>query len=206
MVAECGVYPAWDLNYRSQALNCQTTTMSPTMGYHVVKSTYGTWLPGDPRGSWSETWSPERGYFGAHQFHEGDQRRLAMALQRMKHPPVVLTDAMCTAIREALQYCVERAKGELLIMAAAIEPTHMHLLIPHTGRDIHTTVKWIADQTSKAVHRRTAHLGPVWTKNHWCHHIDRQEHWENAAIYVDEHNRRAGRGSRPYAFLAPLEV
>jgi hypothetical protein len=102
--------------------------------------------------------------------------------------------------------CVKKAQGELLIMAAAIEPTHIHLLIANTGRDIDVTTKWIADQTTKAIHRETDHRGPVWTKNCWCDHIDSQEHWESAAVYIDDHNRRAGRGSRPYPFLAPLEV
>jgi hypothetical protein len=82
----------------------------------------------------------------------------------------------------------------------------MHLLIPETGRDIDNTAKWIADQTTKSVHRRTTHTGAVWTKNNWCDHIDLQEHWENALLYVDDHNIRAGRGSRPYGFLSPIEL
>ena len=82
-------------------------------------------------------------------------------------------------------------------MAATIEPTHMHLLLPNTGRDIDNTAKWIADQTTKAVHRETKHAGPVWTKNNWCDHIDDEQHWENAILYIDDHNIRAGRGSRP---------
>ena len=177
-----------------------------TFGYHMIKSTYGGWLPGDARGSWSESWSPSRGYFGPHQLHEANPARLEIAAGRMRHPPVELTDEMTAAIVNAIAACVERSQGELVIMAAAIERTHMHLLIPDTGRDIDNTAKWIADQTTKAVHRLTPHQGPVWTKNNWCHHLDRQEHWENAILYIDEHNIRAGRGSRPYPFLSPIEV
>jgi REP element-mobilizing transposase RayT len=180
--------------------------MSTTLGYHVTKSTYGTWLPGDPRGSWSENWSPTRGFFGAHQLHEADARRLDIAAGRMKHPAVTLNEDMIAAIVEAILSCVQRSQGGLRIVAAAIEPTHMHLLIPDTGRDIDNTAKWIADQTTKAVHRRTAHQGPVWTKNNWCYHIDQQEHWENAILYIDDHNLRSGRGSRPYPFLSPVEL
>jgi REP element-mobilizing transposase RayT len=180
--------------------------MHTTLGFHVTKSTYGTWLPWDRRGSWSEGWSPARGYYGAHQFHERDARRERMARSRMKHAPVVLSDAMLQAIVESLGECVQKSQGDLRIIAAAIERTHMHLLIPNTGRDINITAKWIADQTTKRVHRTTGHQGPVWTKNPWCDHIDDQEHWENAILYIDEHNIRAGRGSRPYSFLAPLEI
>ena len=30
------------------------------------------------------------------------------------------------------------------------------------------TAKWLADQTTKAIHGRTPHTGPVWCKGKWC--------------------------------------
>jgi len=124
----------------------------------------------------------------------------------MKYPPVNLDEEMVNVVIQCLTACVERSCGGLRIVAAAIEPTHMHLLIPETGRNIDQTVKWIADQTTKSIHRLTRHRGPVWTKGSWCSHINRQEHWEHAILYIDEHNVRAGRGSRPYPFLAEVEI
>src|SRR5690242_20696666 len=180
--------------------------MPTTIGFHLTKSTYGTWLPGDPRGSWSEAWSPSRGFFEPHRFHVGSEARLDLAIGRMKHEAVHLTEEMTVVIADEITTCVEKSKGGLIITAAAIEPTHMHLLIVNAGCDIDITAKWPADQTIKAVHRITAHQGPVWTKNKWCDHIDNQEHWENAIFYIDDHNIRAGRGSRPYPFLAPLQI
>jgi len=180
--------------------------MSSTLGFHVTKSTYGTWLPGDPRGSWSEAWSPSRGFYESHRFHEGDERRLDVAVGRVKHSVVLLNEEMISVIVRAITQCVGEPGGDLRIVAAAIEPTHMHLLIVNVGRDIDLTVKWLSDRTAKAVHRETSHAGRLWTKNKWCDHIDRPEHWENAIVYIDDHNIRAGRGSRPYAFLAPVEL
>ena len=180
--------------------------MATTIGFHVTKSTFGTWLPGDKRGSWSEAWSPQRGFYEPHRFHEADERRLDIAVGRMKHPAVILSDEMSDAVIASLTKCVVESNGGLRIIAAAIEPTHMHLLIVNTGRDIDITARWLADQTTKAVHRETNHSGPVWTKNKWCDHIDRQDHWENAILYIDDHNIRAGRGSHPYPFLAPVEI
>jgi hypothetical protein len=178
----------------------------PTIGYHLTKSTYGTWLPGDARGSWSERWSSARGFFEPHRFHPGDEDREDIARGRMKEAPVTLTHEMTTAVIAAITACVEKSAGGLRIVAAAIEPTHMHLLLPCTGREIDTTAKWLADQTTKAVHRDTSHRGTVWTKNWWCDYIEVQEHWEIAILYIDDHNKRAGRGSRPYPFLAPVEI
>jgi REP element-mobilizing transposase RayT len=124
----------------------------------------------------------------------------------MRHSVVTLDENMTCVLVQAITKCVDASKGGLRIIAAAIETTHMHLLIVNTGCDMDITAKWIADQSTKAIHRYTRHTGPLWTKNEWCHHIDKQEHWESAILYIDEHNLRAGRGSRPYPFLTPVEI
>ncbi len=124
--------------------------MPNTIGYHYVKSTYGQWLPGDDRGHWSNLWDEQIGYTQPHQLHEGDPIRKRMAEERMKHDPVRLSQDMIAAALEAVASCIEKSDGGLAVSAAAIEPTHIHLLIPYSGRDIHKTVKWIADQMTKA--------------------------------------------------------
>jgi hypothetical protein len=170
--------------------------MSETIGYHVVKTTYGTWLPGDVRGFWE-----------GHKFHDaGDTRREEKSRGRMNEPATVLSPEMTAAVAIGIGNCILRSHGGLKVMAAAIEPTHMHLLIPYSGRDIEITAKWLADQTTKAVHRETPHQGPVWSKNNWIRHIFAIENWENALLYIDDHNVRAGRGSRPYSFLCEVQL
>jgi REP element-mobilizing transposase RayT len=124
----------------------------------------------------------------------------------MKGEACVLTEEMIAVVIEVLADCFQRSNGGLKIMAAAIEPTHMHLLLPNTGRDIEITAKWLADQTTKAIHRRTSNSGPVWTSKPWCEHIDDHEHWEALLRYIDDHNVRAGRRSRPYPFLCEIET
>ena len=170
--------------------------MSETLGYHLVKTTYGTWLPGDVRGFWE-----------GHRFHDvGEARREKRARDQMTEPPTTLSAEMVFTVIDAIGDCVGRSRGGLKVMAAAIEPTHMHLLIPYSGRDVEITAKWVAHQTTKAVHRKTAHSGPVWSKNNWIRHIFSSENWENALLYIDDHNVRAGRGSRPYPFLCEVEL
>lgn len=170
--------------------------MPDTLGYHVVKTTYGTWLPGDVRGFWED-----------HRFSEsGDIGRQERARGKMIERPTILSPAMISAVISAIYNCVARSRGGLVIMAAAIEPTHLHLLIPYSTRDIKITAKWLADQTTKAVHRQTPHAGQVWTKNCWIRRIFAPENWENALQYIDEHNVRGGRGLRPYPFLCEIEL
>jgi hypothetical protein len=57
--------------------------MPRTIGYHLVKSAYGLWLPGDDRGSWSDAWDDQIGYYEPHALHDGDPIRLRMAEERL---------------------------------------------------------------------------------------------------------------------------
>jgi len=175
--------------------------MRRTLGFHLVKSCYGLWLPGDERGHWSSAWDDQIGYIEPHMLHDGDPVRLRMAEERMKHPPTVLDEPMTCAIAEALDHCVHQSNGDLSIAAAAIHVTHMHLLLPYSARDIDRTAKWIADQTTKAVHRRTRHQGPVWGKGKWRVFVFDMDHWRNALRYIEQHNVRKGLPERPYAWL-----
>ncbi|MCZ6861546.1 MAG: transposase, partial [Alphaproteobacteria bacterium] len=89
----------------------------------------------------------------------------------------MLNEIMIDAVLSAIGTCAK--KSQWSIVAASIEPTHTHLLISYSGRDIHTTAKWIADQTTKAVHRTTQHQGPVWAKGKWCSYVFDESRWRN---------------------------
>jgi REP element-mobilizing transposase RayT len=180
--------------------------MPETLGYHLTKTTYGTWLPGDARGSWVKNWSPRVGYGELHRFEHADPSREERSRRQLSHDVVILSPAMIQAVVDALAVCIQRSQGGLKIMAATIEPTHMHLLLTRTCRNIDITTKWIADQTTKAIHRQTAQRGSVWTSKNWCEHVDQPDHWEELLRYIDEHHVRAGRGSRPYEFLCEIEL
>jgi hypothetical protein len=178
--------------------------MPNTIGYHLVKSGYGLWLPGDDRGSWSEAWDAQIGYIEPHTLHPGDPIRQRMAEERMAHPPFRLSAAMIDVIIETIGGCVKKASGGLRIAAAAIEATHLHLAIFYSGRDIDGTAKWLADQTTKAIHRRSDHRGPVWCKGRWRSFVFEEEKWLAVIAYIERHNMRRGLPARPFSFLCPL--
>ncbi|HEX4147744.1 MAG TPA: transposase [Pirellulales bacterium] len=172
--------------------------MASTLGYHVVVSGYGLWLPGDVRGHWSEAWDEQIGFTEPHALHAGDPVRLRMARQRMKHPPVRLDAEMAAAVVEAIGGCA--AESDWTIEAAAVEATHTHLLLTYSTREIAPTIKWLKDRTTKAVHAKTAHRGPVWCKGHWCSFVFEQSAWKNIRSYIERHNLRRDLGPRPYDF------
>jgi len=175
--------------------------MPQTIGYHVVISGYGLWLPGDSRGHWSTQWDEQLGLIQPHKLHEGDPVRLRMSAERMKHSPVHLSLQMITVVIAALERCVERSDWN--VVAASVEATHTHLLLTYTPCDIDNTVKWLKDQTTKALHRQTPHTGPVWCEGSWRSYVFANDVWQNTQRYVERHNERRGIGPRPYPFIKP---
>lgn len=174
--------------------------MPRTLGYHYVKSGYGLWLPGDARGSWSEAWDEKIGFVDPHKLNPGDPVRYRMAQERMKYKPVQLDANMINAVVDAIDRCASSSPWQ--IEAASIEATHTHLLITYSGLDIKRTIKWLAQQTTKAVHLQTDHVGPVWCQGYWCSYVFDTDYWNNLVGYIQNHNLRRNECAQPYSFLA----
>ncbi|NOG55647.1 MAG: hypothetical protein HND57_15210 [Planctomycetes bacterium] len=173
--------------------------MPRLIGYHWVKSCYGQWFPGDERGHWSEAWDEQIGYIEPHILHPGDPMRRRMAEERTKHPPAVLDNTMIRVVADTIANC--STASDWNVAAIAIEPTHVHLAMTQTARDVNKTVKWLAYQTAKSIHRLTSHTGPVWCKGRWLEFIDDASHWENLNRYINEHNERRYGTPHPFHFV-----
>ena len=175
--------------------------MARTLGYHLVKSCYGLWLPGDSRGHWSTAWDEEIGFIEPHTLHAGDPVRKRMAQERMKHPSTRLTNAMIEAVAAAIGECVEAS--DWTVAAATIEATHMHLLVTYTPLDIDKTAKWIAQRTTIAVHQTTLFTGPIWAEGKWLGFVFDAAHWTSTRQYIDRHNIRRGLSAQPWSWITP---
>jgi hypothetical protein len=77
----------------------------------------------------------------------------------------------------------------------------MHLPISYTTRDIHKSMKWLAQQMTKDIHRLTKHEGSVWSEGKWLQFIFDEPHWRNTIAYIERHNVRRGVDRRPYSLL-----
>ncbi|MGC4005643.1 MAG: hypothetical protein QM811_21995 [Pirellulales bacterium] len=173
--------------------------MGDVLGYHWVKSGYGLWLPGDERGHWSSKWDEELGFIEPHKLHSGDPIRARMAAERLIQEPVELTAEMRRSIEDTLDRCM--CVSDWRIVAAAIETTHIHVLMTRTVRDIERTLTWLAQETTKSIHLETAHRGHVWCKGRWNQYVFEHDHWDKTIDYIERHNERRGLGRRPYRFL-----
>lgn len=110
------------------------------VGYHLIFSAYGFWLPNDPRGSWSEfvgAWDLFRVGGGATKDKVTERRsyardphdrakRLATKEQLIR-PPVVFTGIQARAVGRGFGEYVK--KSGLRVWACAIMPDHVHLVV-----------------------------------------------------------------------------
>lgn len=108
---------------------------------------------------------------------------------------------MIDAVAEAIGCCADQSDWR--VEAAAIEPTHMHLLLTYTEREINATAKWLAQQTTKNVHATTSFAGPVWCEGKWCEFIYDLRHWNSIRRYIERHNERRGLPPRPWKWITP---
>jgi REP element-mobilizing transposase RayT len=171
-----------------------------TIGYHLVKTTYGTWLPGDERGHWSSIFDPVTWRFIEHRkLHPGQPARKEFSHESMKYAPFHITADVSKVVEETLMRC--QAESDWKIIAGTIEATHLHLLITYTGRSIDQTARWLSSRLTTDIHQNVNYNGPVWTSGKWAESITDERHWQNLILYVEQHNIRRGLEPRPYRFL-----
>lgn len=172
---------------------------------HCMSSTYGTWLPGDPRGFRTR---------GHREHVEGDyqrpptagtyEQRHGSAKRLMKRPAVVLSQDARRIVLDAIVHAlVEVHRIEML--AVCVSATHMHLLArfpmgqkPTSSRDglretdpVRYFVGIAKERSSKALTRaRLVQPGGVWAKRGKIVPITDRAHQLAVYRYIVEHERQ----------------
>ena len=120
------------------------------LGYHIIYSMYGFWLPIDPRGSWSEfvaSWELFR-YGGpatkvsdrrSHAWDEHDARKRLEMKQKLKYPPVVLTGEQARSVAHGFARVAAHSGYE--IHALSILPGHGHMVLGRHHYDVEQVVR-----------------------------------------------------------------
>ncbi len=194
------------------------------LGYHVVITAYGFWLPNDPRGSWSEfvrSWELLR--FGkttkvdtrhsvADRPHD-HQARLA-AKRALQYPPVRFTGIQARAIGRGFAKFV--AKSRITVWACAILAEHAHLVIVRHRYVVEQIVNLLKGQSTRqliqedlhplaAFPTRTGRLPKAWGRSHWKVFLDSEANIRRAIVYVENNPIREGKPRQRWSFVMPFD-
>ena len=189
------------------------------LGFHVIISAYGFWLPNDPRGSWSDfvgAWELFR-YGGpatkvtttrsvARVPHDRT-KRLAMK-QHLNYPPAIFTGEQAQVIAEGFKTAAH--EGDYAIHACAILPDHCHLVVGRHVRKIGAIGGHLKSAATRALRERGLwDLEPEhspWCHRNWNVFID-EPRWLRAAIkYVEDNPRKEGKRRQYWSLVTPLPI
>lgn len=189
-------------------------------GFHVIFSTYGFWLPNDPRGSWSDwirNWELLR--FGPATKVEtrlsvaGAQHNVALrkrAKAALKYPEVFLTGRQAQLTGFGFRTAV--AEADYSIYACSIMPQHVHLVVGPHERDIHRIVGHLKARATQGM--KTADLHPLgafrqedgtlpspWGRKCWKVFVFSPRHLRDAIKYVEGNPLREGKRRQIWSFV-----
>jgi len=185
------------------------------IAYHLVWTSYGSWLPNDPRGSGStEIRNPKLQHLG--EVHHGrkdvqprgsvirDFYKEADAL--LEHPKVEFANPHRQAITTAFRETIERQK--YTCYACAIMRDHVHLVIrkhKHTAEQMadelkHRSIwKLRAEQLVPEGH-------PVWISGHgWNVFLEHPDDVVRCIKYVEDNPPKAREPKQSWDFVKPYD-
>lgn len=184
------------------------------VGYHLIWTAYGWWLPNDPRGSMSQFIAAEvleqlgEIHYGRKKVQPaGWQIRefYEQAGPLLKHEFLKLDDDDVAAVAESFAETIKRRK--YTCNGCAIMPDHVHLLIrKHRDRAECMIEAFQAASRGKliAAGRRTLDH-PVWGGPGWNVFLDCREDIERTVRYIEQNPVRIGRPIQRWNFVTPYD-
>jgi len=195
------------------------------IGFHVILTAYGFWLPNDPRGSWSDfvgAWELVR--FGratktderrslAGELH--DRRARARAKQVLKYPAVRFTGRQARAIGRGFGDLVNRSA--LNICACSILPEHTHLVVGQHRFPIEQIANLLKGAATRqlvaeglhpfgALREKCGRLPHAWARGLWKVFLGTPADVRRAVRYVEDNPAKEGLPRQRWAFVAPFGV
>lgn len=156
------------------------------MRYHVIWSTYGSWLPGDPRDFRTRH----------HRMHvEGDYRNppppgthaglRRHARQAMGGDPVVIPRRLRPVAGEA---ALERLAIEgAVILALSLAGQHVHVAFLGDSGDVKPAIGRVKKVSSHRIRQELP--GQVWAGGCKVVRVREDAHWRNVLTYLGNHAR-----------------
>ena len=158
---------------------------TPRVWFHCIVSTYGSWLPGDPRGFRTrhhrehvagDYKSPPP--VGAYEnFHAANQQALTQAVTTIPPP-------MRKIIGEALRDRLQKQGGEVLAIACGGQ--HAHVQVQLSDGDARKPLGY-AKQAATSVTHQAGFVGKLWAVRGTLVRIRDRVHQERVYRYILEH-------------------
>lgn len=153
--------------------------------FHVIISTYGAWLPGDPRGFRTRH---HREHVAGNYHHPPRSglysQRWVVNRQRLKHSPVVIGMDWRKLIGRALLERLQRLGGEVLAISCGGQ--HAHLLVQLDDGDARLQIGIVKRHTTYEA-QAAGYVGRLWGTRGKIVRVRDESHRRNALRYILEH-------------------
>lgn len=179
------------------------------IAYHAIFTTYGTWLPNDPRGSYSkEIYNEQLKLLGTIKYgrqypqpvHREVLKFWTEAAPRLRRSPILLSEKRRSTVAGAFSKVVKRLN--LKIPACAIMNNHVHILILRSKYRI----EYLVNQLKGAATKDLKMKHTPWTRSCWKVFINDKEALSAAIKYIQTNPTSAGLASQHWDFVSPIYV
>jgi len=194
------------------------------IGYHIIISAYGFWLPNDPRGSWSrEVWAGHLRRFGPATKVESreslakrrhDRAVRLEAKRHLKYPAVQFNGVQARAVGRGFAKAVDDL--QLRVYACAIMPDHAHLVTGRHPRDVSYVAGFMKRAGTRrlnaeglhplqAYRRKNGRLPSPWADDGWFVYLDAPGEISSRIEYVEANPVKSGLPRQRWPFVVPYQ-
>jgi REP element-mobilizing transposase RayT len=184
------------------------------VGYHLIWTLYGWWLPNDPRGSSSHEIRVER-IADLGELHHGRKRVQPLpeelrefylkAEAVLKHQLLILSDDGIQIVADSFAKAIREA--QYTCYACAIMPDHVHALIRRHRDKAEVMIERLQIESRAALIeaglRPPEH--PVWGGPGWKRFLNTREDIERIVRYIELNPVKAGRAAQRWSFVKPYD-
>jgi REP element-mobilizing transposase RayT len=193
------------------------------LAHHVIITTYGFWLPNDPRGSWSDfvaawelfaaggpaTRTTERRSV-AHVEHDHSLR--LRTKQALKYPPVEFHGVQAQTVARGFAEAMSTAS--YVMHACSILPAHVHMVIARHQRRVEQIAGHLKAMATRALDAEQLHpfsnergadgrCQSPWAERCWKVFLDSSRDVRRAIKYVEENPLKEGKRAQRWSMVTP---
>jgi REP element-mobilizing transposase RayT len=178
------------------------------IAYHAIFTTYGTWLPNDPRGSYSkEIYNEQLSLLGEIKYgrqspppKKAIMKFYSEATSVLDRPAFFINDHTRMIIATAFGIVIRRLNVE--VPACAIMNDHVHTLVLRSQYKIEYIVNQLKGAATQALKLKQS----LWTRGCWKVFINDTEAIKAVTKYINANPVCAGLTSQNWDFVKPLRL